>query len=136
MKGKILISVLFCLILVFGMLIASCDNDVYPDWEKNKNQGITPVAPIQPPTPPTPPTIPPAWANIDEVGVDFYVNSTLGSANPTYGGDNKIDVDENGEDVTMSVDAALALLDKNYYGWTYASANIGGKAVIQLKVAP
>jgi hypothetical protein len=36
MKGKILI-VLFSLMLVFGLLIASCDDGAYPDWEANKN---------------------------------------------------------------------------------------------------
>ena len=30
MKGKIL-SVLFCLILVFGMILAACDNGAAPD---------------------------------------------------------------------------------------------------------
>ena len=53
MKGKILI-VLFSLTLVFGALIASCDDGVYPDWEANKNatdakRPAPPPQPIQPP---------------------------------------------------------------------------------------
>ena len=38
MKGKILLSVLFCLILVFGMLFAACDNGAAKeDPYKNDN---------------------------------------------------------------------------------------------------
>ena len=31
MKGKIVLSVLFCFMLVFGMIFAACDNGVMPE---------------------------------------------------------------------------------------------------------
>jgi hypothetical protein len=39
MKGKIL-SVLFCLILVFGMLFAACDNGDYPKDPTKDADGV------------------------------------------------------------------------------------------------
>jgi hypothetical protein len=40
MKGKI-ISVLFCLMLVFGMLLASCDDGAYPEDPKDDAKKTT-----------------------------------------------------------------------------------------------
>jgi len=41
MKGKLL-SVLFCLMLVFGMIMAACDNGAYPkDPNKDKDGKTT-----------------------------------------------------------------------------------------------
>ena len=54
MKGKIL-SILFCLVLVFGMIFAACDNGVAPenkseagkkvilDFSKNSEDGVNGV---------------------------------------------------------------------------------------------
>jgi hypothetical protein len=36
-KRNILISVLFGLVLAFGMLVASCDNGVLPKYESDPN---------------------------------------------------------------------------------------------------
>jgi hypothetical protein len=99
MKGKILI-VLFSLVLVFGMLVASCDNGDYPkDPTKDAKENVTD-----------------ANRHILDKGkigdmVGAYTNPPEGTVYVSFDGNNFPDVDDDGNVITMSYKDAEALVD-------------------------
>jgi len=117
MKGKMLI-VLFSLALIFGAIVASCDNGVLPP-------------------PPTDPyhTELEFVTSAGDVYVDFYNNGKFPALE--FPGDGNIDVGADGEEIKMTVEAAADLVGKKIYGWTFtltAGTNAAGEAVTILKL--
>ena len=75
MKGKIL-SILFCLVLVFGMILAACDNGVAPDIKQDPGKKVILDSPAS---------------------TESGINGALGLQEPDEGGDEGGDEGEDGE---------------------------------------
>jgi len=129
MKGKTLI-VLFSLALMFGVLIASCDDGVLPNYQPDPYHYELELD--QPPGYEYR-----VWGGATTIYQDFYQNDftveLLGSRVGLGPGDGKVDVDAAGDEISMDRDAALLLLGTKSGDWTYTAVSFYGKPVLQLK---
>jgi len=134
MKGKVII-VLFSLALVFGMIVASCDNGTDPrlSYVPTANKYVGELGDELKKPASTPPT---TWAGLDtsKIYLDYYDNSLYPDL--VVPGDGTIDKTAGGDEIWITLDAAQALVGKKYYAYTYTAATgtVDGTTVAVLKL--